>query len=129
MSSSRLALVGASQTTATANSVPALFAAAGLSATAARMLAASIISAALIIFAFAHPAPEGYAEAEIDPDAARWDAGLGEFVLDWEEIRSEPDPHRLALEFAHSAFQHSCATCGWDPSLAASAAGDPPPIN
>ena len=29
---------------------------AGLSATAARMLAASIISAALIIFAFAHPA-------------------------------------------------------------------------
>src|SRR5207248_7652698 len=52
----RIAMVGASQTTATANSVPALFAAAGLSATAARMLAASIISAALIIFAFAHPA-------------------------------------------------------------------------
>ena len=52
----RIAMVAASQTTATANSVPALFAAAGLSATAARMLAASIISAALIIFAFAHPA-------------------------------------------------------------------------
>src|SRR5438445_1523359 len=52
----RIAMVGASQTTATANSVPALFAAAGLSATAARMLAASVISAALIIFAFAHPA-------------------------------------------------------------------------
>src|SRR4029079_6802448 len=33
---SRIAMVGASQTTATANSVPALFAAAGLSATAAR---------------------------------------------------------------------------------------------
>src|SRR5438309_8073681 len=52
----RIAMVGASQTTATVNSVPAMFAAAGLSATAARMLAASIISAALIIFAFAHPA-------------------------------------------------------------------------
>ena len=52
----RIAMVGASQTTATANSVPALLAGAGLSATAARMLAASIISAALIIFAFAHPA-------------------------------------------------------------------------
>src|SRR5438128_1292772 len=44
----RIAMVGASQTTATANSVPALLAAAGLSATAARMLAASIISAALM---------------------------------------------------------------------------------
>ena len=52
----RIAMVAASQTTATANSVPALLAGAGLSATAARMLAASIISAALIIFAFAHPA-------------------------------------------------------------------------
>jgi len=52
----RIAMVGASQTTASANSVPALFATAGLSETAARMLAASIISAALIIFAFAHPA-------------------------------------------------------------------------
>src|SRR4029077_16787995 len=34
----RIAMVGVSQTTATANSVPALLAAAGLSATAARML-------------------------------------------------------------------------------------------
>ena len=50
----RIAMVAASQTTATANSVPALFAAAGLSAPAARMLAASAVSAALIIFAFAH---------------------------------------------------------------------------
>jgi Family of unknown function (DUF5996) len=80
-------------------------------------------------YAFAHPAREGYAEAELAPDAARWDTELGEFVLDWEEIRSEPDPHRLALEFAQSAFQHSCTACGWDPTLAASAAGDPPPIS
>src|SRR5947208_14029488 len=43
----RIALVAASQTTTTANSVPALLASAGLSATAARMLAASVISAAL----------------------------------------------------------------------------------
>ena len=52
----RIAMVAASQTTTTANAVPALLAGAGLSATAARMLAASIISAALIIFALAHPA-------------------------------------------------------------------------
>jgi uncharacterized membrane protein YedE/YeeE len=51
----RIALAGASQTTATENSVPALLAAAGLGVAAVRMLA-SIIPAALIIFAFAHPA-------------------------------------------------------------------------
>ena len=53
---SRIAMVGASQTTATANSLPALFAGVGLSAMAARMLAASVVAAALIAFAFAHPA-------------------------------------------------------------------------
>src|SRR3954453_12163690 len=49
----RIAMVGASQTTAAANSVPALLASLGLSATAARMIAASALAAVLIIFAFA----------------------------------------------------------------------------
>jgi uncharacterized membrane protein YedE/YeeE len=51
---SRIAMVGASQTTAATNSLPALLASVGLSAVAARMIAASALAAALIIFAFAH---------------------------------------------------------------------------
>lgn len=78
-------------------------------------------------FALAYP-PRGFAEAELEPGAAHWDAELGEFVLDWEDIRSEADPRGMALEFAHSAFQHACAVCEWDPVLAASAKGAPPPI-
>ena len=52
----RITMVGASQTTAAANSLPALLASIGLSATAARMIAASILAAVLIIFAFADAA-------------------------------------------------------------------------
>jgi hypothetical protein len=80
-------------------------------------------------FAYAHPAPEGFAGATLSPPAARWDADLGEYVLDWDDIRSERDPHALALEFALSAFRHSCDVCGWDPALPASADGRPPPIH
>ena len=80
-------------------------------------------------FAFAHPAPEGFAEADLDPEAAHWDTDLGEFALDWEDIRSAEDPHALALEFAHSAFGHACDVCAWDPVLAESAQGKPPPIH
>jgi hypothetical protein len=79
-------------------------------------------------FAFAHPAPDGFAEADLNPDAAHWDADLGEFVLDWRDVREQPDPHALALEFAHSAFQHACEVCGWDPVLARTAEGDPPAV-
>ena len=79
-------------------------------------------------FAFAYPTPEGFAEADIDPAAARWDAQLGEYLLDWGDIRESPDPHALALEFARSAFRHACSVCEWNPALAATAEGVPPPI-
>lgn len=79
-------------------------------------------------YAYAHPAPEGFADGEVAPSAARWDGALGEFVLDWDDVRASEDPQALALEFAHSAFGYACAVCGWDPALAASASGTPPPL-
>jgi hypothetical protein len=79
-------------------------------------------------YAYAHPAPEGFGGAALSPPAARWDAALGEYILDWDDVRSDRDPHALALDFAHSAFRHSCLVCGWDPALPASAEGTPPPI-
>jgi hypothetical protein len=50
----RIAMVKASQTTAATNSLPALLSGLGLSEISAHMLAASVTSAVLIIFAFAH---------------------------------------------------------------------------
>jgi hypothetical protein len=79
-------------------------------------------------FAYAYPAPKAFATATLSPAAARWDTGLGEFVLDWDDARASPDPHRAALEFGRSAVRHACTVCGWDPALAASAQGEPPPI-
>jgi hypothetical protein len=79
-------------------------------------------------YAYAHPAPEGFGAATLSPSAARWEPDLGEYVLDWDDVRSGPDSHALGLEFARSAFQHSCLVCGWDPALAASAEGRPPPV-
>jgi Family of unknown function (DUF5996) len=80
-------------------------------------------------WAYAYPAPEGFADATLSPPAARWDAGLGEYVLDWKDIASESDPHALAVAFAHSAFLHACLVCEWDPALSASTKGSPPPIH
>jgi hypothetical protein len=79
-------------------------------------------------YAYAHPAPEGFASAALSPAATRWNAELGVYVLDWDDIRTEPDPHAAALEFALSAFRHACVVCEWDPELTASAEGAPPPV-
>ncbi len=79
-------------------------------------------------YAYAHPAPDGFASATLSPPAARWEASLGEYVLDWDDVRASPDPHAFALDFARSAFRHACLVCEWDPALGASAEGTPPPV-
>ena len=79
-------------------------------------------------FAYAYPASESFAGATISPSAARWDETLGEYILDWDDVRASTNPHEVALEFARSAFRHACTSCGWDPGLAASADGTPPPV-
>lgn len=80
-------------------------------------------------YAYAHPAPDGFGDATLSPPAAHWDATLGgEYILDWDDVRSGSDPHALALEFARSAFRYSCLVCNWDPALPASAERTPPPV-
>jgi hypothetical protein len=79
-------------------------------------------------YAYAHPAPDGFAGADLAPDAARWDGALGEYVLDYDDVRASDDPHADALAFARSAFAHACHVCDWDPVLLASAEGTPPPV-
>jgi hypothetical protein len=79
-------------------------------------------------FGYAFPAPAGIENATLSPAAAHWDATLGEFVLDWDDVRDGPDPRGAALEFARSVIKHGCEVCDWDPQLAASAEGNPPPV-
>jgi hypothetical protein len=79
-------------------------------------------------YAYAHPAPDSFSGTQLAPAAARWEAGLGEYVLDWDDVRAAPDPHAFALQFARSAALHACAVCEWDPGLPASLQGQPPPV-
>jgi Family of unknown function (DUF5996) len=79
-------------------------------------------------YAYAYPAPPGFSNLSLSPAAARWDPALGEYVLDWDDVRSAPDPHAAALEFARSAFRQACAACGWDMNLVATAEGTPPAL-
>jgi hypothetical protein len=79
-------------------------------------------------YAYAYPAPPGFDQASLSPAAARWDKTLGEYILDWDEVRAAADPRAAALEFARSAFRYACQACEWDAGLAASAEGKPPPV-
>jgi hypothetical protein len=79
-------------------------------------------------YAYAHPAKEGFSGATLSPAATRWDAALGEYILDWDDVCRGDDPQAVGLEFAHSVFRHACAVCEWDMTLLASVEGQPPPV-
>ena len=79
-------------------------------------------------YAYAYPPPEGFEHGTLSPPSARWEDALGEYILDWDDVRAGEDPHGTALAFARSAVSHACLVCGWDATLAASMEGDPPPI-
>ncbi len=83
---------------------------------------------AAAFYAYAHPAPEAFAGATLSPASARWDAQLGEYILDWDDVCSEANPHDVGLEFVRSAFAHACRVCDWDAVLSTSVAGTPPPL-
>ena len=80
-------------------------------------------------YAFTHPTPDGCSTLTLSPPAARWDSSLGEFILDWDDVRTAGDPFGTALEFARTAFRQVCVISGWDPALVATADGHPPPIH
>ena len=77
-------------------------------------------------YAYAHPAPAGFSRADLSP--GRWDEALGEYLLDWDDVRSAANPRAVAVEFARAAFRHACTVCEWDEALAGSAEGRPPPV-
>jgi hypothetical protein len=79
-------------------------------------------------FAFAFPAPDGLENATLSQPGAHWDANLGEYVLNWDDVCLAPDPFRAAVDFGLSVVRHACAVCSWDSDLAASAEGVPPPV-
>ena len=67
-----------------------------------------------IFYSYAYPVPEGFAEANVEPAAARFDAGLGEFVLDYEAVRTAADPDGTLLAFLDSTYRAAAGLGGWD---------------
>lgn len=65
-------------------------------------------------YAYAYPAPDGYAEARIAPEAARFDDALGEFVLDYESVRQAPDPNAALLAFLDTSYSAAADLAKWD---------------
>ena len=64
-------------------------------------------------YAYAAPIPAGLAEANIASPGA-FNKDLGEFVLNYEDVRDAPDPERTVLEFLEATYSAAADAGGWD---------------
>ncbi|HEY0312542.1 MAG TPA: DUF5996 family protein [Allosphingosinicella sp.] len=76
-------------------------------------------------YSYAYPVPEGFAAAQVAPAEARFDAELGEFVLDYEAVRAAADPNAALLGFLRSTYAAAAELGGWNRGDLECAAGRP----
>ena len=67
-----------------------------------------------LFYSYAYPAPEGFAEAKIQPATASFHSGLREFVLPYDEVRRASLPDAAVVEFAQSTYDAASTLAHWD---------------
>jgi hypothetical protein len=74
-------------------------------------------------YSYTYPVPEGFAHARVRH--GRFDAALGEFLLDYETVRTAPDPQAMLLEFLQSTYDAAADLGKWDRAALECAPGIP----
>jgi hypothetical protein len=67
-----------------------------------------------IYYSYAYPEPPGFSEAKIQPEAARYDSKLREFVLPYDAVRTAENPDNVLLDFAQSTYDAASTLGKWD---------------
>ena len=68
-------------------------------------------------FSFAYPKPADFEHAKILPNAAKWVEAIGEFVLDYDDLRKSKDPENDLLSFFNSSYEAIAKIDHWEPKL------------
>lgn len=65
-------------------------------------------------YAYAAPVPEGLGNQKVHPGKAFYHQGLGEFILNYEDLRREASPTRALMEFLESTYAAAAKLANWD---------------
>jgi hypothetical protein len=65
-------------------------------------------------YSYAYPAPAGFADAQVEPDAAHFDKPLGEFVMSYDAVRRSSHPDATLMAFLQSTYEAAADLGDWD---------------
>ena len=65
-------------------------------------------------YAYAYPAPQGFAQWPVEPESAYFDNVYGEFLLPYSAVRTADDPDATLLSFFQSTYEAAADLAHWD---------------
>jgi hypothetical protein len=65
-------------------------------------------------YSYAYPAPQGFAQAKVRPNAAFFDEGLSEFILPYDSVREAASPRDSVLDFLQTSYDAAATQGNWD---------------
>ncbi len=68
-------------------------------------------------YSYTLPSPAGFETAKVQPSAAYFHQGLGEFILPYGAVRSAPYPRETLLAFLQSTYEAAARLAAWDRSF------------
>ncbi|WP_109126498.1 DUF5996 family protein [Dyella sp. C11] len=71
-------------------------------------------------YSFTYPQPTGMEGAKVSPASAHWNPTMGEFILDYDDLRASKHPDEDLLAFFRSTFDAGATHAHWDPALVGS---------
>jgi hypothetical protein len=71
-------------------------------------------------YSFTYPQPREIELAKVSPASSRWEPAMGEFLLDYDDLRKSKDADDDLLSFFESTYQAGAERAGWDPHLVGS---------
>jgi hypothetical protein len=65
-------------------------------------------------YSYTAPAPEGLAQAKVNPEQAYYNADMGLFLLLYDDMRSVADPEGTLMDFLQSTYEAGANLANWD---------------
>ena len=65
-------------------------------------------------YSYTAPAPAGLSSEAVRPDNAHWDTKLGEFILNYDDVRTSHSPESAITEFCQSTYEGGARLAQWD---------------
>jgi len=65
-------------------------------------------------YAYAYPEPDGFGAQAVRPQGAAYNADVGQFLLDYDAVRTAASPDDALLDFMQSTYEAAANRGGWD---------------